>query len=132
MKAATFLDPRLVAEDPAEVRINRPIHLAASRCLHCDRVDFPAREACSACQHPVASHRLSSDAVLTGATAVLHAPPGAKVQPPYYVGVATFAEGIAVMGLLLAGSLEEVPLGSPVQVVAIEVADSLTYAFAAL
>jgi uncharacterized OB-fold protein len=38
--------------------------------------------------------------MLTVLTAVLAQPPGAKVEAPYDVGVAQFAEGICVIGLI--------------------------------
>lgn len=59
-------------------------------------------------------------------TAVLAQPPGSKVQAPYGVGVAEFAPGLRVIGLLVG----EPFIGSTVEVVVHEpFPDGRTFAF---
>jgi uncharacterized OB-fold protein len=74
--------------------------LLSGSCPSCHRVSFPRAGQCAACGEPLAQTSLAGPAVLTVLTAVLAQPPGAKIQAPYDVGVAQFAEGICVIGLI--------------------------------
>ncbi len=121
----TFLEPDLIVADGAVV--GESISLASSRCVACDRADFPRRDACSACGSETRAHSLAGPAGLSNRTAVLHAPPGAVVEVPYEIGVAEFDDGIAVLGLLLDGDAAE--RGCDLDVVAAPVGHRMTYAF---
>jgi uncharacterized OB-fold protein len=104
--------------------------LAASSCGHCGRVEFPARSRCPACDKDAQPVALSPDACLGAFTTVLHAVPGARIKPPYHVGVAQFSEGISVIGLLLASEGDNVRIGQSVETVVLEPFEgSVTYAF---
>jgi uncharacterized OB-fold protein len=74
--------------------------LLAAICLACRRVTFPAPQHCPACGGQVEPTRLSGPATLSVLTAVLSPPPGALVAAPYDVGVADFAAGIRIIGLV--------------------------------
>lgn len=107
-----------------------PNRLRASRCCVCERVEFPAADQCPACGASTEPMPLSGQARLGPRTAVLHAPPGALVSTPYVVGVARFPEGISVLGLVDAPSLESTATGDAIDVIAYEPTTGLvTYGF---
>ncbi len=131
---AVLVRPDLLAtsgEASSDLVVGNRVHLAATSCPGCHHVEFPALEHCPSCGERAAAIRLSADAELAGYTAVLHTPPGARVEVPYYVGVARFAEGICVMGLLLGVNDDEQPtIGEPIETVVARPFDgALTYAF---
>lgn len=67
---------------------------------------------------------LGPDATLVGYTAVLHPAPGALVDAPYFVGVARFEEGVAVLGLLVGlPDLESAASGMALEVIVVAFAD---------
>jgi uncharacterized OB-fold protein len=118
-------------QTPQALRPGERASLAASSCGYCGRLEFPARSRCPACGTDAQLIALSPDARLSAFTMVLHAVPGARVQPPYHVGVAEFGEGIAVLGILLAE--DGVHIGQAVETVVHEPFDgSITYAFRAV
>jgi uncharacterized OB-fold protein len=80
--------------------IGQPTQLAASRCPHCARVQFPSTASCPACSLPSDDLWLAGPAKLVFATKILAEPPDSLVAAPYGVGVAEFPEGIRVIGLL--------------------------------
>jgi uncharacterized OB-fold protein len=84
---------------PAEV--GSPTALLGSSCPRCGRAEFPRRTTCPACGADADPILLEGPAVLTVSTAVLAQPPGSRVEAPYGVGVAEFAQGIRVIGLLV-------------------------------
>lgn len=128
MITAAFIEPELVDPVDREGAVaGDPVGLLASRCTTCDRVDFPARERCSACPSGTKAHALRSPAVLGSRTAVLHPPPGGLVEVPYDIGVAEFPDGIAILGLLIDADAAE--RGCSLEVIATAVGDRLTYAF---
>jgi uncharacterized OB-fold protein len=91
--------------------------LFASRCPQCARTAFPRAAQCLACGAVTDAIELGGPARLDVRTAVLSQPPGALVNAPYEVGVATFAEaGISVIGLLA----EPVETGASIDVVVTE------------
>ena len=101
--------------------------LLASTCSACGRPEFPARATCPACGADSVTAALPRTATLVGHTAVLHQPPGAKVEAPYAVGVARFPNGLAVMGRLL---VDEPIVGEAVATVGHEpYAGGRSYAF---
>ena len=103
--------------------------LLASTCTACGRPEFPARATCPACGAEASTAPLPTAATLAGFSAVLHQPPGAKVEAPYPVGVARFPNGLAVMGLLL-GAVDDAHIGMPVETVTHEPYEgATTYAF---
>lgn len=86
---------------------------------------------CPVCLTATVDEPLGPRAELGGFTAVLHAPPGARVDVPYTIGVAAFAENLSVMGLMVdAIPLDELELGAPLQVQVVEpFAGGRTYGF---
>lgn len=86
--------------------------LLASTCPSCGRSEFPRRATCPACGADSDPVELTGPAVLRVSSAVLAQPPGSLVEAPYGVGVAEFAEGICVIGLLP----DEPPVGATVEV----------------
>lgn len=126
MTSPTWLDATLVADAGASAGM--PVHLAASACGRCARMQFPRRPHCPACGAAAEPVALPEDATMGPCTAVLHAPPGALVEVPYLVGVARFDDRIGILGVVLA---DEPPApGSPLLTVAMALPDGrLTYAF---
>lgn len=99
--------------------------LFASTCTGCTRTHFPTVAECPACGGEVQATRLARGR-LSALTTVTAPPPGALVEPPYSVGIADFAEGIRVIGLV-AGTAET---GDDIEVVAHEYhQDRVTFAF---
>jgi uncharacterized OB-fold protein len=80
--------------------IGQPTQLAASRCPDCDRVQFPSTASCPVCSLRSEDLWLAGPAKLVFATKILAGPPDSLVAAPYGVGVAEFAEGLRVIGLL--------------------------------
>jgi uncharacterized OB-fold protein len=116
----------------------QPVRLRASRCQACGRWEFPARDYCPRCDEDAAGHgphgevvadQLSSEAVVSGFTAILHAPPGALIQTPYTVVLAAHPEGVSVIGVLLAG-FDEVTAGQAVHTVGLQVGDRVGFGYA--
>lgn len=105
--------------------------LRASRCDSCGRAEFPAMDICPACGSEAEAVPLGPACKLTGSTEVLHAPPDAKVDVPYTVAVAGFADAnLAVMGLLDSHiPVGELPLGTDLEVCVRDYGAGLTYAF---
>ena len=77
-----------------------PTRLAGSRCTTCGRVQFPRIGHCPACTVPTEDLSMSGPARLVFATQVEAQPPDSLVEAPYAVGVAEFAEGLRIIGLL--------------------------------
>ena len=92
-------------------------------------MEFPGRADCPWCGAPAQLVAVGPEAVLTGFTAVLHPVPGSIMEPPYGIGVARFADGLQVIGLLTTAG-DDLGLDDPIEVCVIEVPDGrLTYAF---
>lgn len=122
------MSPEDLLHDPPV--LGAPNRLRASRCRACARVEFPPAERCPACGGDARAIGIGPEARLGPRTAVLHAPPGALVDVPYVVGVAEFPEGISVIGLVDAPSLDDTRTGDVVDTIAHEAAPGLvTYAF---
>jgi uncharacterized OB-fold protein len=96
----THFEPVEAALLFADAPVGEVTSLLASSCPACARLSFPARTQCPGCGSDSAAVQLRGPARLRAHTAVLAQPPGAQVQAPYEVGVAEFAEGICVIGLL--------------------------------
>jgi len=75
--------------------------LLASSCRECGRAEFPRRTSCPACGATAEPVELVGPAVLRVSTAVMAQPPGSLIEAPYGVGVAEFAQGLCVLGLLV-------------------------------
>ena len=130
MSEPTVIDERLFEWD-GELQPGGPVALVASRCDDCGRCEFPRLQACPACGGSASPVRLARTGRVSQWTAVNHAAPGGLVGVPYFVAVADFPEGISVMGIVRSpGSSGEVALGDAVEVVANEVGDKISYAFA--
>lgn len=128
MSRAELLDPRLLAS-PAAPSPGDPVALGASHCGACDRWEFPALAACPACGRSMEDSTLSSNARIVGFTAVLHPPPGAEVDVPYVVAVATFPERISVLGVVVDATIDHVALGDTVTTIAVDVGGRLGYGY---
>jgi uncharacterized OB-fold protein len=114
-----FVEPSLLhPPHPGDMVAGTTLRLAASACPVCERVDFPRRVACAQCLGSVGTVALGPSGVLRGFTAVLHQPPDAQMQAPYWVGDVEFAEGVSVVGLLVDVDGEPAK-GSAVEVVAV-------------
>lgn len=87
--------------------------LIAATCTACGRVSFPCPDRCPSCTGELTLTALEGPARLSVLTAVLAQPPGALIQAPYDVGVADFAEGIRIIGLI-DGAAEQGDLVEPV------------------
>lgn len=103
--------------------------LRASYCRACDRWEFPVRTYCPTCDAEPAEAALSGTAEVIGHSAVLHQPPGALIDAPYPVALASFPEGVAVLGVVENAQVGEVSIGDRVETVARLVGDSIEYAF---
>jgi uncharacterized OB-fold protein len=125
-----FLEPRLIDSDASGTEPGDALDLAASSCEICGRLEFPRRDECPLCATPMNDASLNSRPKLVGFTSVLHPAPGAKVEAPYHVGVAEFEGGLRVMGLLAVTNIEETALGDDLKVIAYQVGERATYAFA--
>lgn len=126
--------PELLATDPKLFEagsvpvIDAPVRLRASRCLQCQRWEFPALAYCPGCGGQVADDLLSTAATVVGMTAVLHAPPGAEIETPYTVALAAFVEGIVIMGVVSA-PFDEVSIGQSLTTVGVKVGDRVGYGY---
>jgi uncharacterized OB-fold protein len=129
---ASFISPTLVdcdGEDDRTAVVGNPVRLRASACTDCDQVVFPAMPTCPSCGRYATTLPLASRATLRGFTSVLHPPPGAEIATPYHVGVAEFAEGVAIMGILDIPDGHTPRRGDPIATVSFAVGEALTYAF---
>ena len=107
----------------------QPVRLRASRCDRCGRTDFPGMAVCPACGEPASDVDLPDDATLVGFSAVLYPPPGARVEAPYWVGVARFGDDLCILGLMERPA-PELSIGMAIRTVAYLAADDLlTYAY---
>lgn len=112
-----------------KVKAGDPVRLRASRCRECGRTEFPGLVACPACGSATAEVELPEEATLVGFTAVLYPPPGSRVEVPYGIGVARFADEVCILGLMDPGG-PELEIGMMLRTVAIVVGDDLlTYAY---
>ncbi|MCK5892605.1 OB-fold domain-containing protein [Aeromicrobium sp.] len=105
------------------------VRLNASFCRDCDRWEFPARTYCPTCDQEPTTGPLSPTAEVIGHSAVLHQPPGSLIDAPYPVALASFPEGVAVLGVVEDAEVGEVAIGDQVETVARLVGDSIEYAF---
>lgn len=124
-----FVLDHLVWEPDAEP--GGRISLRGSRCGACGRVELPALSSCPADGGAVTDVRLGPDATLAGFTEVLHPPPGAEVDVPYTLAVASFAEaGLSVLGRLdTHAPVDALTIGDPVEVVMGTYRNGRTYVF---
>ena len=123
-----FVAPELVA-DGYTAQVGHRVRLAGSRCVACNRVEFPARSSCPACAGAMESVALSQDAGVSGFTSVEHGPPGALVDVPYVIVVAEFAEGVAVLGQLVGATIDDVAIGDRLETVVVAVGERASYGF---
>ena len=115
--------------DVDEVGPGDAARLQASRCDECGRMEFPGRAECPWCGGASAFVVIGPEATLAGFTAVLHPAPGSIIDPPYDIGVARFADGLQIMGLLVTAG-DDHAVGDPIEVCVVEVPDGrLTYGF---
>lgn len=122
------VEPNLFALGSASALvIGETVALAAGRCLECGRAEFPRVTTCPACGATVEPITLEHG-TLTGATTVLHPPPGALVEVPYNVGVAAFECDLSLLGLLI--DADPTVLGCPLEVRVCRVGDRASFAFA--
>jgi uncharacterized OB-fold protein len=105
-----------------------PVQLAASRCRHCARFEFPVHPVCPVCRSGVDTVPLSTTAVVDGFTTVSAPPPGGLVEAPYTVAAAAFPEGIAVLGVVV-GPEDDLQMGDPLTVVAMAVGERTGFGF---
>lgn len=115
--------------DAEQVRPGDAIRLHGSNCEECGRMEFPGRVECPWCGGPSSPVAMGPEATLVGFTAVLHPAPGSLIEAPYDIGVARFAGGLDVIGLLETPA-DDLELGHPIEVCAFDMPDGrLTYSF---
>ena len=123
-----WLAPGLIEGDET-VDPGTTVQLTSSWCPPCDRYEFPFRASCPGCGGETESRSLSSQAILTGFTAVNHALPGALVEAPYVVAIAAFPEGISILGTVVGAEYGELSLGGRVRTVAVDVGGNVGYGY---
>ena len=124
MALATSSGRHLIATDDP-LSIGQSIQLIASRCSSCHRTEFPARDVCPACGVQSVQIELPGRGRLVGFSAVLHAPPGALIEVPYWIGVTEFDEAVSILGLI-EGPGDDLAIGDEVECVALRPTEGLT------
>jgi len=112
--------------------------LVAGRCGACDEVTFPLRARCPACGGDLERIVLPPRGTLWTWTTQGFEPPAPPYLPdvgdaefvPFAVGYVEFAGFLRVEGRLTEASAERLRIGMPMEVVALERGDRVTYAFA--
>lgn len=103
------LEPRLLDGE------NR---LRAGRCPTCGYVVFPQQPWCPRCVDvETVETAVGPTGRLRAFTAVHHPAPGARLSPPYAIGLADFEPGVRVMGLMAEPYLDGLEIGAPVTIV---------------
>lgn len=121
---------------PLELGDGAP-RLEAGRCADCRRVTFPLRTRCPACGGALERILLPRRGTLWSWTTQGFEPPvppylpdgGAEFEP-FAVGYVEFPEFLRVEGRLTVADAGRLQIGMPMEVVALERGDRVTYAFA--
>ena len=111
--------------------------LVAGKCGGCAEVTFPLRARCPACASELERILLPSRGTLWTWTTQGFEPPTPPYLPddidgefaPFAVGYVEFAGFVRVEGRLTEASPERLRIGMPMEVVALERGDRVTYAF---
>jgi len=119
----------MLHESSGTLEPGSPVRLKASHCAACVRWEFPARSYCPTCGLAPTVKPLSETAHVIGFSAVLHQPPGALIQAPYAVALAAFPEGVAVLGTVPGVDHADLMIGDSVSTVAVQVGNSIEYAY---
>jgi uncharacterized OB-fold protein len=122
--------------EPLELSDGTPC-LVAGRCGACDEVTFPLRARCLACGGQLERILLPARGTLWTWTTQGFEPPAPPYLPdageaefaPFAVGYVEFAGFLRVEGRLTEASPERLRIGMPMEVVALERGDRVTYAF---
>jgi uncharacterized OB-fold protein len=122
--------------EPLELREGTP-RLVAGRCGDCGEVVFPLRARCSACAGAPARILLPPRGTLWTWTTQGFEPPSPPYLPdsrgagfaPFAVGYVEFAGFLRVEGRLTEADPDRLEIGMPMEVVALELGDRVTYAF---
>ena len=102
-----------VPEGPSE-----EAYLIGSRCSSCGEVHFPPRACCRRCSHmQLETVPLSRTGRLYSFTTVLVRLPGAKVDPPYHVGVVELPEGERLRTLVAPEAEQPLSIGAEMELV---------------
>lgn len=118
--------PALLDGEPV---VGQPTRLAASRCESCGRTEFPRRSRCVLCGDQMTDVSLGPNARVLRHTSVEHQPPGALITAPYVVVAAAYEEGIAVLGVVLDATADEVNVDDRLLTVATTVGDDTVFAY---
>ena len=98
--------PRHWREIPQRYRME------ASRCLSCNKIQFPERQICPECgSNENEIFKLSGKGKLSTFTIIRVAPEGFEDQAPYAVGIVELEEGIRVMGQITDCEPEKLKIG---------------------
>ena len=124
---------------PLELAAGGP-HLVAGRCSGCGAFTFPLRERCPACAAPLERTLLPRQGVLWTWTTQGFPPPAPPYRSdgedqefePYGVGYVEFPGYLRVEGRLTVSDPDALRIGMPMEVVALERAGDVTYAFASV
>jgi uncharacterized OB-fold protein len=88
----------------------------ATRCNKCRKVYYPPQADCPEClMSDVEWFKLSDEAALETYTQVQARPQGFEQREPYFIAIATTADGVKITGMLENVKLEDVKVGMKVK-----------------
>lgn len=93
-------------------------YLIGSKCRSCGEVIFPPRRSCRRCSsRDLEEIALSRRAKLYSFTTIMVKLPGAKLEPPYFVGLVELPEGERIRTLLTDSDPASLRIGDEMEVV---------------
>jgi uncharacterized OB-fold protein len=93
-------------------------YLIGSKCCSCGEVVFPPRYCCRRCSsRDLEKVTLSRRAKLCSFTSIMIKLPGAKLEPPYFVGIVELPEGERIRTLLTDSSPALLKIGDEMELV---------------
>jgi len=91
-------------------------YLIGSKCCSCGEVVFPPRYCCRrCCSRDLEEVALSRRGKLCSFTSILVKLPGAKLEPPYFVGIVELPEGERIRTLLIGSSPDSLKIGDEME-----------------
>jgi len=93
-------------------------YLLGSKCRSCGETLFPPSHSCRRCSsRDLDEVALSRRAKLCSFTSIMVKLPGAKLEPPYFVGIVELPEGERIRTLLTDSSPDSLKIGDEMEVV---------------